>query len=411
MPAQETPSSESVSRPELCPHFGECGGCVSQDVPYETQLARKAAALRDVFAPFWDRPITVTASPIVWHYRNKVDPSFARKRYETAPPPGFERETVLGFKRRGRWFWPLDIGECRIGPEGLDRLLESVRRWAREQGLQAWDYRDGRGLLRALLVRDGKRTGERLVALITRDGEFDHGPFIEAVNSVFPAASIYRGVYRGRADGAFAEEVELLHGAPHIAERMCIPDGESTRALEFRISPMSFFQTNTLATELLYGHIRAWLRKTGATHLYDLYGGAGGIALSCADLVERIWSVENVAAASEDGRANAKANEIENVEFITAEVQKYLHELLNQDGLAPESAVLLDPPRAGMHPKAIKRLLALRPANLLYVSCNPGNFARELPEFLQEYTLTGIEAVDLFPHTPHVEVVAALSSR
>lgn len=411
MTMPETHPPVKASHPDLCPHFGDCGGCVSQDVPYEMQLGQKSAALGELFAPYWDRPIPVTPSPGIWHYRNKVDPSFARKQYEIKPPPGFERETVLGFKRRGRWFWPLDIRECRIGPKGLDRLLESVRCWVCKQGLQAWDYRADRGLLRTLLVRDAKRTGERLVALITRDGEFDPASFVETVNSAFPAASIYSGVYRGRADGAFAEALELLHGTPHIAERMCIPDGASTRPLEFRISPMSFFQTNTLATEQLYGRIRAWLRKTGAQHLYDLYGGAGGIAFSCADLVERVWSVENVAAASEDGRANALLNGIGNVDFVTAEVQKYVHPGLHQGGLAQNSAVVLDPPRAGMHPKAIKRLIALHPANLLYVSCNPANFARELPEFLQTYVLSGLEAVDLFPHTPHVEVMAAMVAR
>ena len=411
MDPQDISSLDSAPSPGLCPHFGDCGGCVSQDVPYAQQLEAKSRRLSEIFAAFWDQPIPVAPSPAVWHYRNKVDPSFARKRYDTAPPPGFERETVLGFKRRGRWFWPLDIRECRIGPEGIGRLLDAVRDWARQQQLQAWDSREDCGFLRTLLVREGKRTRERLVALITRDGDFNRTSLVDAVNGALPASSIYRGIYRGRADGAFAEELELIHGAPHITERMCVPDGDSTRTLDFRISPMSFFQTNTLATEVLYGRIRAWVRGTGARHLFDLYGGAGGIAFSCADLVGRVWSVENVAAASEDGRANAGCNGIENVEFVTAEVQKYLHPDLHPAGWPDNCAAVLDPPRAGMHPKAIKRLIALRPASLLYVSCNPANLARELPEFLREYTLTGVEAVDLFPHTPHVEAIAALRAR
>ena len=115
--------------PSLCPHFGECGGCAFQDVPYEEQLVRKEAQLRTLFDAFWDGAIPVAPSPAIWHYRNKVDFSFGRKRYPEPPPKGFERETVVGFRRKGKWYWPLDIAECRIGPEGTSSLLDGVRAW------------------------------------------------------------------------------------------------------------------------------------------------------------------------------------------------------------------------------------------------------------------------------------------
>jgi 23S rRNA (uracil1939-C5)-methyltransferase len=353
----------------------------------------------------------VEPSPLIWRYRNKVDFSFSRKFYPEPPPKGFDRESVLGFKTKGRWFRPLDILECRIGPEGLDPLLASVREWMLSQRLDAFDSRTRRGFLRALLVREGKRTAQRLVALITTDGEFDRDSFVAAVLRSYPATSIHRGVFRGLADVTTAEETELLFGTPTIDECLHVPDAAGpARELRFRLSPFSFFQTNTLGAEILYGMIRAWVKEAGPRVLYDLYGGAGGIALSCSDLVEKVFSVESVASATEDGIHNASINEIGNVHFTTAKVEIYLKTLLESGHLPADSAAVVDPPRAGMHPKALRRLIELRPANIMYVSCKPSVFATELPAFLNSYRLTRFHAVDLFPHTDHVELIACLSA-
>lgn len=396
----------------LCPYFGECGGCQAQDMPYAEQVCQKAAQLEALFAPFWEQSVEVTPSPAVWHYRNKVDPTFAPRRYDEPPPPGFQRETVLGFKRKGRWFWPLDIEECRIGPKGLPELLAAVRAWYRSAGLRAFDSHTGEGFLRVLLVRDAKATGQRMVALITRPGEFEPQPFVDAVRAAFQADSIYHGVFRGLAEVAAADELTLLHGDPAITEHLRIPDDAGKPPeLAFRISPFSFFQTNPRATEWLYGKVRAWARAVRPRVLYDLYGGMGGVAFSCADLVERVCSVESAAAASEDGRYNAGVNGIENVQFVTEKVKNYLLARGEAGGLEPDSAVVVDPPRAGLHPKALKRLIRLAPAHLFYVSCNPKLLAREMPALLEAYRLDYLGAVDLFPHTRHVEAVAAFSRR
>ena len=407
-----TPMRESSGNNEagdVCPHFGECGGCQSQDVPYAEQTAAKARLLEELFAPFTGDPIPVTPSPVTRHYRNKVDPSFAGKHYDTPPPADFERETVLGFKKR--WYWPIEIETCRIGPEGLDALLGAVRVWYRAAGLRAYDSRRGTGFLRHLLVRDAKRTDDKMVVLITHEGDFDEEAFVKAVLDVYPATSIQHGVNRGRADVAIAEELRVLDGAAEITERLEIPDEDGVRPLEFRISPFSFFQTNSTGTELLYGAIRRWLRGTGASRLYDLYGGGGGIAFTCADLVEEVCSVEIATSASSDGQRNAALNGISNVSFVTEKVKNYLLALREGAGMPPGSAVVIDPARSGMHPKARQRLCQLAPEHLLYVSCNPKILAQELPEFLEEYALAGLEAFDLFPHTRHVEVLATLTRR
>ena len=217
-----------------CAHFGDCGGCRLQDVPYEDQLARKSGELEELLGELWGRPVPVEPSPEVWHYRNKVDLSFSPKWYDQPPPPGFEREPVLGFKTRGRWYKPMEITECRIGPPDLSALLGSVRQWMKTNGLSAFDSRTRKGFLRILLVRYGKRTGQRMVVLITADGALDRASFVEAVQTAWPANSIYHGVFRGLADVAAADESALIDGAPTIEEELRIPDGKKERVLRFR---------------------------------------------------------------------------------------------------------------------------------------------------------------------------------
>jgi 23S rRNA (uracil1939-C5)-methyltransferase len=381
-------------------------------VAYPEQVEAKAAHLAELFQLYWGRPIEVTGSPEVWNYRNKVDLNFAGKHYETPPPKDFVRETMLGFKKKGQWYWPLDIDDCLIGPEELPRLMDAVRGWVRDGGHVAFDSRRKRGLLQLLLVRVGVRTGERMVVLMTRPEAIETSGFVEAVDSAWPGASIQHAVSRPEADAAFFDVPEVLRGSDVIHEALQIPTEDGIRELRFRISPLSFFQTNTLATEILYSSIRGWVEELRPPVLYDLYGGSGGIALTCSDLVERVESVESIESATIDGNHNAASNKVENVSFSTAKVERYLQDRLEDSGLAEGAAVVVDPPRGGMVPKAIKRLLKLRPRNILYVSCKPEQLAREeLPVFLEAYELTDLWAVDLFPHTAHVEAVAALQLR
>ncbi len=402
-----TPSSQ------CCPYFGDCGGCHSQDVPYAEQLERKGAVLAELFEPFWDAPIPVVASPNIWNYRNRMDFSFARKQYPEPPPKGFQRETVLGFKRKGKWYWTLDLEECRIAPEGAGDLLEAVRGWARARNLTAFTSRSKDGFLRILLVRQGVRTGQCMVVLVTNEGELDADAFVEAVHGSFPATSIQHAVFRGAAEITAADELEVLEGTSVIEEELRIPDGSATRDLRFRVSPFSFFQTNTFATELLYGAIRDRVRELAPEVLYDLYGGGGGIALTCSDLADEVVSVESVAEATADGVHNAKRNTVGNVTFHTAKVEHYLRDAIAGPGaLAANSAVIADPPRAGLHPKALRRLVTLAPPHLLYVACKPKVLAsQDLPALVEAYRLVELEAFDLFPHTPHVEVLARFERR
>lgn len=394
---------------QRCAHFGECGGCQSQDVSYATQLELKAAALEELFAAYWSKPIPITPSPIIAHYRNKVDFTFAPMQYETPPPPDFVRETVLGFNKPGRWYWPLDISACLIGPEGNGALLGAVQRWAKERDYKAFNQRRlDEGFLRVLLLREGKRTGDHLVMLITSEAAFDTDSFVAVVQGAYPGASVYWGIHRHVGQVATAEEVHHLAGPEAITERLCFKDDLLDHDFQYRVSPFSFFQTNTLATERLYGIIRNWVREASPSLLYDLYGGMGSIAFTCADLVKEIISVESVPEASADGRYNAGVNGIENVSFITARVKNHLIDVLANGGMGADTMAIADPPRSGMVPKAIRRLIESAPREIVYVACQPKVFVQELPQFLEHYELIDLQAVDLFPHTRHVEALARL---
>jgi 23S rRNA (uracil1939-C5)-methyltransferase len=403
--------SQNEQKPELCPHFGECGGCRHQDIPYADQLARKEQVLHALFGVWWDKPIAVAPSPAVWHYRNRVELAFGPKHYPEPPPPGFVRETVFGFKRRARWYWTLDVQECRITSVELSGLLEAVRAWFRRENLAAYNSRTGEGNLRFLLVREGKRTGERMVVLIARDTQFDKAAFVKAVLSKYPATSVFVARYGGRSEVASAEEMELVHGNPVIEECLHVPDEAGSRVVRFRISPFSFFQTSTLGAEQLYGMVREWVRHAKPPRLYDLYGGSGGIALVCNDLVPEVVSVERETSASQDGRHNAALNGAHNITFVTRSMEDFLSELRACPGGRTEGPVVVDPPRAGLHPKVVEALLALPFPEILYISCKPSVLAHELGRLSEGYSLEGVKAIDLFPHTEHVEVLARLVRR
>jgi 23S rRNA (uracil-5-)-methyltransferase RumA len=396
-----------------CDWFGQCGGCAHQDLAYRDQLVQKQNTLQELFDAWWSRPIPITPSPDIWNYRNKVDFNFGRKQYDEKPPDDFIRDTVLGFNKKGKWYWPLDIDKCHIAPASAKPIMDAVRNWYIDKDIRGMNNRNQDGILKVLLLRESKRTGQVMVALITGEGDLDEASFVQIIESACPAVhSIYRGIHRGTARGAFADELILLKGEPAIQETLHIADdGGDVRELSFRISPMSFFQTNSSATELLYGEIRKWVKKIQPDILYDLYGGAGGIAFTCSDLVQLVRSVEVVESATLDGEANAKQNGIDNVFFMTSTIKTFLQQMIEGGGMEANSAVVVDPPREGMTPKPLKRLLKTRPPHVLYVSCKPSVFAEEMKEFSKGYRLTNMQAVDLFPHTNHVELVATLERK
>ena len=207
----------------LCRQYGECGGCKSQDVAYAEQLEVKRAAMAEWFGESWAGEIPVHGSPVLWHYRNKVEFSFGRMQYPEPPPKDFVRDSVLGFKKGGRWYHTLDIEDCLIGPPRAGELLAAIREWMRANDIRSWFDRADDGILRWLMLREGRGTGERMVVLTTKSGDLDEAGFVEVVKKAWPATTIVRGITDRATDTSFTEDLTTLDGPGTIRETLNIP--------------------------------------------------------------------------------------------------------------------------------------------------------------------------------------------
>lgn len=385
------------------------------DLAYEDQVAQKAARLQEILKDFWraDIPVTRTDRPV--YFRNKVELGFCRqpvwkepfdkkvKRDKSVP---LEFEQTLGFKLKGRWDRAVDIEECVLFDEHLIPLLQAVRAWAKAENLEYYDHRKHTGVLRHMMLRAGKNTAEAIVVLFVTD-DVPEKTFVQAVESVWPEANVMLAVNTGLADTAAPESLRVLKGKDFICEKILLssPSGEKEREVVFKLSPQSFFQTNTLTAQKMYSRVRALVKKISPKIIYDLYGGAGSFSLSCADLCEKSLCVESVAPAIYNGIENAKLNGVSNVQFFCAKVEDFVKQ---QPIEKKDALIILDPPRAGMHPKAAKAVADSGVRNVLYISCNPVTLAADLKILTQNYAVQDVEAFDFFPHTDHIETLVQL---
>jgi 23S rRNA (uracil1939-C5)-methyltransferase len=390
------PGPQRVEAP--CEHFPACGGCRFQDLEYSAQLAQKHSQVRDAFqriAGIAEPPLEeiVPCEPDIFHYRNKMEYSFSQT------PDG----PVLGLHKAGRWDEVLDIRKCWLTTDFGNDLRITVRDWAREEGLTAYSQEDGSGYLRHLVVREGRNTGQALVQLVTGPGEkFERGYFVDVVRA-FPQVRSLHWSINDRPAEVTNLPSELLWGDGWIEEELC--------GLRFRVRPNAFLQTNTAMAEKLYGLARDAAQLTGGETVWDLYCGIGTIGLSLASDALTVWGIEvseeSVACALE----NAELNGITNTAFFAGNVGQVVQELLDRSG--PPEVVVVDPPRAGLAGKALRRLGEIGAPRLVYVSCNPTTLAGDVKILCGEYGYELVQArpIDMFPHTPHVETVALLERR
>ena len=379
-----------------CSHFGSCGGCQLQHFAYEAQLALKRRRVESLLSPLGIQIGAVHPSPDLWYYRNKMEFSFG----DVYPPQSGGPTLKLGLKPRGKWYDILDLQECFLLSPETPALLKAVRAWSVREGVPPYNSHRSQGVLRHLVVREAKNGPDRLVLLVTTPAEIPTASLVESVCAAYPATSVLWGVNGKISDTAISDKVGPVFGQPYITETLRL----SGRELSFRVSPHSFFQTNTRGAEVLYGLLRRWVKELAPQAALDLFCGGGGIALSLADVCGKVYGAELNASAIEDARQNAKLNGIDNVDFYSGEVQTLLPAML---ALGAE-VVVLDPPRAGLHPSALPPLLEKGPARLIYVSCNPEALARDLAKLMPTYVVRRAEIVDLFPHTEHVETVVEL---
>src|SRR4051795_4825041 len=386
------PSPLRVDAP--CQHYPACGGCRFQDLAYKSQVAAKeeqvADALRRI-GGIQEPPLEPIVPAVeIFHYRNKLEYSF------TSTPEG----PALGFHRAGRWDEVLEIERCWLTEEVGNGVRDAVRAWAREEGLEAYSQADGSGYLRHLVVRQGRNTGQALVQLVTAPGErFETGYLVDVLRRSPEVRSIHWSINDTPAEVTNLP-TRLLWGEEWIEEELC--------GLRFRVRPNAFLQTNTAMAERLYGLAREAAGLTGDETVWDLYCGIGTIGLSLARDALTVWGIEvseeSVACALE----NSELNGITNAAFYAGNVGEVVEELLELWG-APD-VVVVDPPRAGLAGKALKRLGAIAAPRLVYVSCNPTTLAGDVKVLREQYgyELLRVKPVDMFPHTPHVEAVALL---
>ena len=393
--AIETPSPHRIEAP--CPYFGRCGGCRLQHVDYQAQLSFKAKQVADALerlgglGPVSVLPILGAAE--TYGYRNKMEFTIARARDGVG--------LTVGLHEAERYDSVLDVERCLLQSDRMNALLDEARRFFAESGLGAWEQDAGEGLLRFLMLREGYRTGESMVNVVTSSPAVSElAPLAARLAARVPrTASVVMNVNPTKASVAVGVEEHLLGGRDHILE--------SVGGLQFQVSANSFFQTNTAQAERLFSLVLDSAGLTGDETVLDLYSGTGAISLQLAGRCRWVYGVEVTQAAVDDAARNAAANGIANCTFLAGEVRFALPSLIAQGVRA--QVVVADPPRAGFHPKALRALLQMGPARIVYVSCNPSTLARDLGELVRGgYRLEWVQPVDMFPHTPHIEAVARL---
>jgi len=375
-------------------------GAPWQVLPYQRQLEIKHQQVREALerlGHFDSQPASPAAprayelEPIVaaeqhWRYRNKLEFSFGT---------GGDGSLVCGFHAPGQFNQIVPLTDCLLQSERGNAAREQVLAWCREQGLSAWDRRAQTGFLRNLVIREGRRTGQLQVRLVTSPGELDTASLAAAVD----CDGLFWTHTTDMGESTYGGATEHVAGAPTLEDRL----GE----LSFAISPEAFFQTNTEMAERLYAIATEYARLGGVERVYDLYCGIGTIALTLSARAREVIGVEIVERAVADAIANARRNEVFNARFYAGDIRLAMRDLVEEVG-RPDVCVV-DPPRAGLSQKVVRRIVEAGPKRVVYVSCNPTTLAPNAAQMVEAgYRLERVQPVDMFPQTPHIECVAVL---
>ncbi len=394
------------TRSPLCSLFPRCGGCTYQTMGYEHQLAMKEQQIRDILFPVLENTgMTqqefdavfegITGAPREYPFRNKMEYTFGDEEKGG--------ELTLGLHKKGSRFDILPATDCAIAPPDFNRITACVQEYCRQQKLPFYQKVTHEGFLRNLLLRKAERTGEILAALVTTT-QAQHD-FSSLVNQLLELKTdgtitgILHIFFDGVADIVQSDRTEVLYGKDFITEELL--------GLRFRISPFSFFQTNTCGAETLYNVVRDYIGDVTDARVFDLYSGTGTIAQMLAPAAGYVTGIEIVEEAVTAAKENAQANGITNCDFLCGDVLKVLDEVPERPDY-----IILDPPRDGIHPKALPKILDYGVRRIVYVSCKPTSLARDLETFLLAgYRPERIRCVDMFPESVHVETVCLLSNK
>lgn len=386
------------TREPVCNIFPACGGCMYQTMAYEDQLKMKERQVRELLEQAVDTDIHwegIHGSPIEFGYRNKMEFSFGDE-YKDGP-------LSLGLHKKGSTYDVLTADDCRLVHSDMNKILTCVLDFFKERGASYYKKMQHTGYLRHLLLRRGVTTGENLIHIITTSQEdYDFEPLVSALLAL-PLEGKIVGILHiindSLSDVVQSDETRLLYGQDYFYETLL--------GLRFKISTFSFFQPNSLAAEVLYSVVRDYIGDTKDKKVFDLYSGTGTIAQLLAPVAKEVIGVEIVEEAVEAARENAALNGLSNCRFIAGDVLKVLDDLTEKPDV-----IVLDPPRDGIHPKALPKILSYEVDNIVYISCKPTSLARDLPAFLEAgYEIMRTCSVDQFCSTVHVETVCLLSNR
>lgn len=390
-----SPSAKRIT--PKCAHFNECGGCALQYLSYEDQLSFKENHVKESLehiGGFKNPPMQkIIGCQNPWHYRNKMEFSFSMNQTD---------KVFLGLHPKGYRYDVFELKECHLESEDIGALVMLVQKFAREKNLKAYDYKKNTGLLRTLTVREGKKTGERLVNLVTSHEDFPYEKeFIDLLTGseeIKKPTSIYITKHVIQKGSRTVFEAKNVYGKPHLTEEL--------NTLNFNILPDAFFQPNTLQAEILYTCVLELGEVTKEDIVYDLFCGTGTIGLFCAKSAKRVFGVDINKSAIENAIQNAKLNGITNAEYKAGDAFEIIKNMEEKPDI-----VIVDPPRNGLGEALCDHLLEIGARKIVYVSCNPATLSRDLKILCKDkYRLITGQPVDMFPHTHHVETVCKLQS-
>ncbi|MBQ9309969.1 MAG: 23S rRNA (uracil(1939)-C(5))-methyltransferase RlmD [Bacteroidales bacterium] len=404
----KTPSPDRLE--PFCGHFGVCGGCKWQPLPYAMQLEAKRMQVYDQLVRIGHLELPeikpVLPSERTRFYRNKLEFTASDRRWIL---PDEDPESLSDTQRLGLGFHVgkffdkvLDLKQCYLQPEPSNAIRLFAREYAITHGIPFYNIRENRGIFRTIFVRTSESGATMVIVCFAED--FDgREAFLEALFGQFPQISSLYYVINAKLNDSIADqECILFKGDETIFEEM--------EGLRFRIGPKSFYQTNTLQAYNLYKVARDFAGLGGSETVYDLYTGTGTIAQFVSRQAAKVVGIEYVSEAIDDARANAKANGIDNCVFYAGDMKDILTPAFIRANGRPD-VIIVDPPRAGMHPDVVKVILDAAPRRIVYVSCNPASQARDLALMADKYMITEVQPVDMFPHTQHVENVCKLDLR
>lgn len=394
-----------------CEHFGVCGGCRWQHLPYDFQLKCKQQQVTDALERIAKIQLpeisTIKGSPEIWEYRNKMEYTFSNKSWLTFEQlrsgEEFPDRDAAGFHIPGAFDKVLDIRRCWLQHDFSNRLRLFIKDFGKKNGYTFYDLRNNTGLLRTLMVRTAS-TGEKMAVMVFGENDPEKiGTLLDAVRAEFPEITSLLYVVNLKVNDTIGDQEVLTHsGRDFIYEEM--------EGLRFRVGPKSFYQTNSLGAYELYKVAREFAGLTGTELVYDLYTGTGTIANFVSRNARKVIGIEYVPEAIADARVNSVDNNIDNTLFFAGDMKDVL-----TDGFIAEygrpDVMIVDPPRAGMHEDVVGVIMRAEPARIVYVSCNPATQARDLAMLDEKYSVERVQPVDMFPHTQHVENVVLLVRR